>query len=79
MAEEKWRSIFDYRLDEEELVLRFHRPDIEVIPKEARQHLWAAQKEFLLALRALFDAIIEGVEARERRQAQGRRKKIPVE
>lgn len=79
MAQEKWRSLFDYRLDEEELVLRFRRPDIVLIPKATRQHLWAAQKEFLLALRSLFDAIIERVEAREKGPAQGRRKKIQVE
>jgi hypothetical protein len=46
---------YEYRPGDE-LVLRFRRPVIDLIPCEARDHLMAAQKEFLLALRSLVDA-----------------------
>ena len=68
---------YEYRPGDE-LVLRFRRPVIDLIPCEARDHLMAAQKEFLLALRGLVDAAISRMEERERGETI-RRTEIKVE
>ncbi len=78
MAQDKWRQFFDYEYRPgEELVVRFRRPALELIPKEVRTHLLAAQKELLLAMRSFVDTVIERMEEREQRR--GRRKQIRVE
>ena len=68
---------YEYRPGEE-LVLRFRRPVIDFIPCEARDHLMAAQKEFLLALRSLVDTALSRLEERERGETF-RRTEIKVE
>lgn len=58
----------------EELVLRFRPPMIHIVPPEARTHIKAAEKEFLLALRSLLDAAIECIEKSEKPKAKERTK-----
>ena len=52
-----------------------------VLPEEAIGHLYAAQREQLLAVRAVIDAAIERVEAAQRAQARPapRRTEVAVE
>ena len=68
---------YEYRPGDE-LVLRFRRPVLDLIPCEARDHLMAAQKEFLLALRSLVDAALSRMEEHERGETF-RRTEIKVE
>ena len=76
-ADESRPFDYEYRPGEE-LVLRFRRPVIDCIPAEARDHLIAAQKEFLLALRSLVDAALSRMEEHERGETF-RRTEIKVE
>ncbi|MBI2906470.1 MAG: hypothetical protein HYX92_02310 [Chloroflexi bacterium] len=62
----------------EELVLRFRPPSMHLVPPEAKVHIKAAQKEFLLALRSLLDAAIECMDKADKPKARGRTK-IEVE
>lgn len=79
MARRKGERPFDYEYKPgEELVLRFRRPVIDVIPDEVSDHLRAAVKELLLALRGFLEVAIEGMEEREQRRAT-RRRAIKVE
>ena len=52
-----------------------------VLPEEAIGHLYAAQREQLLAVRAVIDAAIERVEAGQRAEARPapRRSEVAVE
>ncbi|HJX61548.1 MAG TPA: hypothetical protein VJ578_03160 [Dehalococcoidia bacterium] len=68
---------YEYRPGDE-LVLRFRRPVLDLIPCEARDHLLTAQKEFLLALRSLVDAAISRMEEHDRGETF-RRTEIKVE
>ena len=62
----------------EEIVLRFKSPKFRGLPDSTRQHLWAARKEVLLALRTMLDGAIERTE--KSREARGRKKtKIEVQ
>lgn len=62
----------------EEVVLRFKSPKFRVLPDSSRQHLLAARKEILLALRGMLDTAIERTEKSE--TAKGRRRtKIKVQ
>jgi len=61
----------------EELVLRFRRPAI--LPREVRQHFLGAQKELLLALRSLVDALVKEIEGRMEGPPEQRRTEIKVE
>jgi len=76
-ADERRPFEYEYRPGEE-LVLRFRRPVIDCIPSEARDHLMAAQKEFLLALRSLVEAALSHLEEHERGETS-RRTEIKVE
>jgi len=79
MTKTDGRKPFEYEYRPgDELVLRFRRPVIDLIPCEARDHLMAAQKEFLLALRSLVDAAISRMEEHERGETF-RRTEIKVE
>jgi len=79
MTKADGRKPFEYEYRPgDELVLRFRRPVIDFIPCEARDHLLAAQKEFLLALRALVDTAISRMEEHERGETI-RRTEIKVE
>jgi len=79
MTKADGRKPFEYEYRPgDELVLRFRRPVIDFIPCEARDHLMAAQKEFLLALRSLVDAAISRMEEHERGETF-RRTEIKVE
>ena len=79
MTKTDGRKPFEYEYRPgDELVLRFRRPVIDLIPCEARDHLMAAQKEFLLALRSLVDAALSRLEESERGETF-RRTEIKVE
>lgn len=79
MAEGESERPFEYEYKPgEELVLRFRRPIIDLVPAEVAEHLTAARKEFLLALRGLADAAISRLEEKERARTQ-RRTEIKVE
>ena len=51
----------------EELVLRFRPPVWKVLPDSAREHVLAARKETLLALRSLLDSAIDKAEKAEKK------------
>ena len=62
---------------DDEVVLRF--PSLSrlmraVLPNEAVKHIQAAQREQLLALRAVLDAAIARIEAAERGETQAARR-----
>jgi len=62
----------------EEIVLRFKSPKFRGLPDSTRQHLLAARKEMLLALRSMLDRAIEKTE--ESKEAKGRKRtKIEVQ
>ena len=68
------KKILDYEwLEDGRFALYFHPPD--VLPVETRQHILAAQKEALLALRTLLDRAIQHTEKPE---GDGRRHKVEV-
>ena len=60
----------------EEIVLRFKSPKFWGLSDSTRQHLLAAQKEMLLALRSMLDRAIERIEESEKAK---RRKKTKIE
>jgi len=68
---------YEYRPGEE-LVLRFRRPMLDLIPAEVHEHLVAGRKELLLAMRSFVDAAISRVEEREQARTR-RRSEIKVE
>jgi hypothetical protein len=68
---------YEYRPGEE-LVLRFRSPVIDLLPAEVHEHLVAARKELLLAMRSFVDAAISRMEERERGRKK-RRTEIKVE
>ena len=68
---------YEYRPGEE-LVLRFRRPMLDLIPAEVHEHLVAGRKELLLAMRSFVDAAISRLEEREGARAK-RRTEIKVE
>jgi hypothetical protein len=79
MTKTNGRKPFEYEYRPgDELVLRFRRPVLDLIPCEARDHLLTAQKEFLLALRSLVDAAISRMEDHERSETF-RRTEIKVD
>ena len=62
----------------EEVVLRFKSPKFRMLPDSTKQHLLAARKEMLLALRSMLDKAIERTE--ETRETKGRKRtKIEVQ
>lgn len=68
----------------DEVVLRLPNPCGLLrawLPAEARKHLYAAQREQLLALRAMIDAAVERIETAERDDSnrRPRRTEISVE
>jgi hypothetical protein len=68
----------------DEVVLRFpslNRLVRAFLPEEAVKHLYAAQREQLLALRSVLDAAITRIEAAERESASrpSQRREIRVE
>lgn len=56
---------YEYR-PREELVLRFRLPKTRTLRSSVRAHSKAAIKEGLLAVRSLFDAVIDFMERREK-------------
>ena len=69
---------------ENEVVLRFPSPNRllrAVLPHEAVQHMYAAQREQLLALRSVIDAAIGRIEAAQNEDltSRPRRTEITVE
>ena len=74
---EKW---FKYEYDPDgELVLRFQKPKLTFLPDEAREHIWAAQKETLLAFRSFIDAAVDFLEKAEKTKKKKARSKIDVQ
>ena len=68
----------------DEMVFRFpslHRLVRAFLPAEAAKHLYAAQREQLLAVRSVVDAVISYVDAAEREDGAGapRRTEIHVD
>lgn len=61
-----------------ELVLRFRPVRVAKMPPEVRQHVAAAGRETLLALRSFIDAALKYSELKETRSEEGRTK-IEVE
>ena len=62
----------------EEVVLRFKSPKFQMLPDTTREHLLAARKEALLALRSMLDRAIERTE--EPSKTKGRKRaKIEVQ
>ena len=62
----------------EEVVLHFKSPKFRKLPDTTRQHLLAAQKEILVALRGILDSAIERTE--ESGKTKGRKRtKIEVQ
>jgi hypothetical protein len=60
---------------EEHVVMRFPRPGRllrALLPDEAVQHLYAARREQLLAIRSIVDAAIDRVDTHERDRASRR-------
>ena len=51
----------------------------DFVPEEARQHLRAARKEKLLAVRAILDAKIKDIEKKEKTQGKRKPQKVKVE
>jgi hypothetical protein len=60
----------------EDLILHFKLPKLQLLPDPTREHLLAAQREILLALRATLDRAIERTEESEKKR---KRTKIEVE
>ncbi|MBI2912281.1 MAG: hypothetical protein HYY05_09060 [Chloroflexi bacterium] len=54
-------------------MVRVRPPRFLLVPAESRQHVRAAQKEMLLALRGLIDSAIECVEEKEKPATRSRR------
>jgi hypothetical protein len=49
------------------------------LPEDFRSHMRAARREFLLAIRSLIDARIEGLEEDEKRREVGRRSRVHID
>jgi len=62
----------------EEWVLRFKSPKFHGLSDSTRQHMLAAQKEILLALRSMLDGAIERTE-RSSQAKKRKRTKIEVQ
>ena len=62
----------------EEIVLRFKSPKFRGLPDSTRQHLLAARKEILLALRSMLDRAIEKTEESKETKRK-KRTKIEVQ
>ncbi len=78
------RHAFRAERTDDEVVLRFpslNRLVRAFLPAEAVKHLYAAQREQLLAVRSVVDAVISYVEAAERQDESGapRRTEIHVD
>jgi len=58
----------------EELVVRFRPPKFGAVSGPARQHLLAAHKEMLLALRSLLDVAIEYADEAGKKKGKTRAK-----
>ncbi len=50
----------------------------QVLPEEAVKHMYAAQREQLLAIRSLVDAAIESLEKMERDEGPKRKQRIEI-
>lgn len=64
-----------------DITLRFKPPVSRGLSESSKQHLLAAQKEMLLALRGMLDGVIEATEEMERKREKkkGTRTKIEVQ
>ncbi len=73
------KQIFECEQDPDGgLVLRFHSLKMPGCPSEAREHMGAAGREALLAVRSLIDWSIEKMDEMEKKP-QKKRTKIKVE
>ena len=61
-----------------EVILRFKSPAFWGLPDATKQHLLAARKETLLALRSMLDKAIEKTEESERKKGK-KKTKIEVQ
>ena len=66
------------RVSEEELVFRFKMKKLRLVPTVPAEHVRAAGRELLLAVRSLIDASIEYLE-RKKEEKGRKRAKIEVE
>ena len=62
----------------EELVIRLRLPRFEAVSKPTREHILAAHKEMLMALRSVVDVAIEHVDEAGKKKGKTRTK-IDVE
>ncbi len=62
----------------EEWVLRIKSPKLQMFPDSTRQHMLAARKEILLALRGVLDSAIERTEQKGATKGK-KRTKIEVQ
>ena len=49
------------------------------LPRGFREHAWAAQRETMLAMRALLDGLLEALEGKAPEPGRGKGRKIKVE
>ena len=70
-------SIFEVeRVSEEEVIMRLKTKKLRLLPTASREHVRAAGRELLLALRSLVDI---GIESLEQREETKRKKKTRIE
>lgn len=71
-------KVFECECEPEgEVVFRFRKPELELLSPETRTHLLEARREFLMAMRSVIDAVLSGMEEREK--PTSRRVEIRVE
>ncbi len=74
---DKW---FEFeRTPEGGFILRFNQPKVALMNDETHEHIIAAQKETLKALRSFLDAAVESLEKREAKRKPAGRTRIKVE
>ena len=52
---------------------------LDVVPEEAKNHLMAARREKLMALRSILDAKIKNLEAKEKKAGKRKPQKVKVQ
>ena len=68
---------FDYS-KEEGFVIRIRPERVRAVPRETREHLLNASKEFLLALRGVLDSAIRRIEEEGEREQPRRPRRVAV-
>ena len=63
----------------EEVVLHFKTPDFKGLPEGTRQHMLAAKKEMLIAIRSMLDKAIDKTEEKAKTKPRGGRTKVDIQ